>query len=147
MNALQIVQEYFPNVNQVQDAKQSITVEVTKRDNESAQVRNHKTCAMAVACKRKTHADGVIVSVATMYVVEGKKAIRYKLPERVSREVISFDRNGGFASGEYTANPPSNDQKLGVGRGGNGPKTGKGKKLSRKHLTTGIRTVLGSKLT
>lgn len=145
MDALNIVKEYFPKVTSVEDAKTSITVEVTKQDSNSAQVRNHKACAMAVACKRKLHADGVIVSIKTMYVIIGTKALRYCLPERVSREVVSFDRQGGFAQGEYFAHPPSKGHKLGGMKGGNS-KTGKGKKMTRKYLTTGIRTVLGTKL-
>lgn len=145
MDALRIVQEYFPNVKTVTDATRFITVEVTKRDSNSAQVRNHKACAMAVACKRKMQAEGVIVAVSTAYVINGTKAERYKLPESVSREVVSFDRNGGFAEGEYSLRPPSRCEQLGVKAGGGGSKTGNGKK-THYHHTSGIRTVLGSKL-
>src|ERR1700690_1730496 len=112
--ALQIVKEYFPEVTDVEDGTKDIEVEVTKRDNDSADVRNHKGCAMAVACKRKQEADGVIISVNTAYIIKGKKAKRYKLPESVSREVISFDRNGGFSPGEYHLRPPRTSEVLGA---------------------------------
>lgn len=136
-NALAIVQEFFPDVTSVADAKDNITVEVTKRDSNSAQVRNHKACAMAVACKRKMQADGVIVAVSTAYVINGKKAHRC--------EVISFDRNGGFAEGEYSLRSPSKCERLGNHAGGSTPNTGTGKRV-KYHHTSGIRTVLGSKL-
>lgn len=151
MNSLKIVQEYFPEVTSVKDAKEPITVEVTKADNSSAKVRNHKACAMAVACKRKMQAAGVIVSVATAYVIQGNHATRYQLPESVSREVVSFDRDAGFAPGEYTMIPFTESRKLGTSygsRGGNREiiEPGKLKKQRKHHKTTGIRTVLGSKL-
>ena len=145
-DALHIVQEFFPDVKLVKDAKEPITVQVTKSDNSSAKVRDHKACAMAVACKRTEHADGVIVSVMTAYVIKGTTAIRYHLPESVSREVVSFDRDAGFQPGEYTMTVPSPTRRLGAIIGGNTGHTKSGKKIARAHRTTGIRTVLGSRL-
>ena len=144
-DALSNVQKYFPNVESVEDAKEPITVEVTKQDNRSAKVKNHQACAMAVACKRLTKADGVIVSVMTAYVINGTKATRYTLPESVSREVVSFDREAGFDPGVYQMIPPCPTRKLGAIVGGNTGRTGTGKKKVQ-HVTGGIRTVLGSKL-
>jgi len=146
MEALKIVQKFFPNVTRVKDAKEPLMVEVLKRDTESAKVKNHSACAMAVACKRVLKADGVIVSVTTCYVVHGTSAMRYKLPESVSREVVSFDREAGFAAGSYTIHPSNPSHKLGHGHEGSKANTGKGKKQVWKHHTLGIRTVLGSKL-
>ena len=147
--ALAIVQKFFPEVTSVKDANKDAHVEVTNRDSSSATVRNHKGCAMAVACKRKMALDGVIISVKTAYMIKGDQATRYKLPESVSREVISFDRKGGFAAGEYKMLKPNGNQKLGIVKlgGGNGKKTGTSKAIEPKHLTEGIRTVLGSKAT
>lgn len=146
MEALKIVQEFFPDVKRVIDAKEQYVVEVSTNDNNSAKVRNHRACAMAVACKRMTKADGVIVSVKTAYIIQGGVATRFHLPESASREVVSFDRNAGFAPGTYTLNPPSKGHQLGAIRGGNTGTNGKGKKIKRVHKTTGIRTVLGSKI-
>jgi hypothetical protein len=146
-DALHIVQEFFPKVTSVKDAKEPITVQVTKGDNNSAKVRDHKACAMAVACKRTEHADGVIVSVVTAYVIKGTTATRYHLPESVSREVVSFDRDAGFQPGEYTMTVPCPTRRLGAIIGGNtGRAANSERKIQRKHKTTGIRTVLGSKL-
>ncbi len=94
--ALSIVKKYFPKVNRVIDADDRIIVEVTDADSKSKAVRDHNACAMAVACKRKMHADGVIIAVSTAYIVKGKKAIRYKVPESVAREIVSFDRDSYF---------------------------------------------------
>ena len=57
-NALDTVRSYFPEVKHVEDAKRGAMVEVTNRDLASALRRTHKTCAMAVACKRKMDLDG-----------------------------------------------------------------------------------------
>jgi hypothetical protein len=143
--ALGIVKQFFPQVEDVKDAKHPLLVEVTKNDNKSAKVRDHKACAMAVACKRAEKADGVIVSVMTAYVIKGNTATRYRLPQSVSREVVSFDREAGFEPGEYTMSPPVPTSRLGSMRG-TGVHTGTGKKITRVHRTSRIRTVLGTRL-
>lgn len=142
--ALKIVQEYFPEVKRVVDAKEPIVVEVTPADTRSAKVRNHQACAMAVACKRAEGADGVIVSMSMAYVINGPLATRYRLPQSVIREVVSFDREAGFDLGEYQLSPPVPTGKLGAVRGSNGKHTGEKKKIKRVHHTGGVRTVLGS---
>jgi hypothetical protein len=143
---VKIVQRYFPDVTTVKDARENIVVEVTKRDNQSAVVRNHKACAMAVACKKKMEADGVIVSLSKAYVIKGSVAYRYEVSEHAVREIISFDRDAGFAPGEYQLNAPVGNNKIGAIRGGNGPKTGKEPRKTKvvHRKTQGIRTVLGS---
>jgi hypothetical protein len=143
--ALKIVQNYFPTVDRVVDGEQPLLVEVTQRDNRSAKVRNHQACAMAVACKRAMHADGVIVSVNTAYVINGTTATRYSLPQSVSREVVSFDRDAGFAPGEYMMSPPCPTRRLGAIKGSQTNTEKPKKRKPLKHHTSGIRTVLGSK--
>jgi hypothetical protein len=146
--ALSIVNKYFPEVTEVEDAEDAITVEVTKHDESVATRKAHKTCAMAVAAKREMHLDGVIISVKTAYMVKGKKAIRFSVPEHVSREVVSFDRGAGFQPGKYKLIP--NPRKLGEGidhRAGSSERNDEGghSKSKAVHLPTqNIRTVLGS---
>jgi hypothetical protein len=89
-------------------------------------------------------ADGVIVAVTKAYVIIGNRATRYALPESVSREVVSFDREAGFAPGVYMMRPPKPTDKLGA-VAGSGRKSGTGKKARFIHHTTGIR-VLGSEV-
>lgn len=153
-SALRNVQKYFPEVTQVEDADKSVILDVTKGDVAKAERRAHKTCAMAVACKRALEADGVIISVKTAYVIKGKKAQRYRLPESVSREIVSYDRDSQFAPGEYHLSKPEPSTRLGAvrkgrpkGKWGNGNGGSTGGSLLPKHVrvhrTTGIRTVLG----
>jgi hypothetical protein len=142
-HSLAIVRKYFPKVKEVEEAEKPITVEVTAQDSKSSAVRNHDSCAMAVACKRKAHADGVIVSIGIAYIIKGEVATRYAVPPAIQREIVSFDREAGFAPGEYKLNPMRPSKRLGETR----PRTHTvtGKKQPPPHLTSGIRTVLGSK--
>ena len=115
-SVLDNVRRFFPKARVVKDARVDSYIEVTRKDLNSAHVRDHKTCAMAVACKRKFHADGVLISVGVAYVVMGDTFTRYRVPESVGREVVSFDRNGGFRPGEYHLRAPSRSQRLGATR-------------------------------
>jgi len=147
--ALQVVKKFFPEVKNVEDGGRKVTIEVTKRDEATANKKSHKTCAMAVACKRKFEADGVIISVNRAYIIKGDTAKRYNLPNSVSREVVSFDRGAGFEPGTYQLSKVAESAKLGVRRVGkpNGkkhPHGGATEKMS--HHTGGIRTALGSKM-
>ncbi len=143
--ALNVVRKYFPEVNRVMDAKAHMNIEVTKHDDSVATKKAHKGCAMAVACKRKLNLDGVIISVKTAYMIKGKKAIRFIVPEHVSREVVSFDRGGHFEPGEYSLNKPTSTHRLGEGGHYSGKHSGKsGTHTKTFKFTKGIRSVLGS---
>jgi hypothetical protein len=149
-NALQIVQQLFPNVTSVSDARRDVTVEVSRQDINSATVRNHKACALAVACKKKFKADGVIISVSRAYLVKDRKATRFFVPEHVAREIISFDRDGGFQAGEYALIAVPKVNRIGATKGHKphkSPKYTETNKLSRrfKQHTGGIRAKLGTK--
>lgn len=148
MSALSNVQAAFPNVTKVVDAKKDASFEVTKADTKSAAVRNHTACAAAVACKRKLELDGVIMSVNTAYLVKGSTATRYKVPQSVSREIISFDRDAVFEPGDYRLKAPCQSARLGMKRGTDpvtaGPKNG-GLAKRFRHKTGGLRASLGSK--
>src|SRR5947207_15887297 len=98
---------------------------------------------MAVACKRAKNLDGVIVSICTCYLIKGLTATRYLLPEAVQREVIAFDRGGGFAPGEYSMLAPRKSHRLGEHRGGEDRRKRTAKMAKPRHFTEGIRTVLG----
>ena len=121
-------------------------IEVTRRDEATSKRREHGTCALAVAAKRCFEADGVIISLSKAYVVRGKKAFRYDLPESAAREVISFDRGSGFAPGTYNLNKPAVPLGVRHKRGKNRNESKRGTKAKNvHHMTSGIRTVLGSK--
>lgn len=142
--SLTIVQKFFPGVGTVRDGADDIEVEVTKRDVTTASKGNHSGCAMAVACTRAAHADGMIVSIATAYVIKGKVAYRYLVPPSVSREITSFDRGATFATGQYVLKAPPESLQLGSVHNQHGGSThtiGDGKNAPR-HLTDEIRAVL-----
>lgn len=149
--ALDMVRKFYPEVKTVKDATKDLQIEVTKRDCSSAKVKNHKECAMAVAAKRQEEADGVLVSVSTAYIVKDKVAVRYHLPEAVRREVVSFDRKGGFEEGEYQLKAVSTTAKLGMratrknGNKGGGHEVVTGKYKPFIHYTDNIREVLNGK--
>jgi hypothetical protein len=145
IRSLSIVKKYFPKVEKVEDGDAPIVVEVTNADSNTAAVRNHEACAMAVACKRKMKADGVIISIATAYIIKGKTAIRYGVPNAVQREIVSFDRDAGFAAGEYQLVPHSPMSRIGETHHTNHTEKVTGTPQKRNHHTAGIRTVLGSR--
>src|SRR5215472_13398933 len=99
--ALATVRKFFPGVTKVNDADSNQHVTVDSKDQKTAKRGDHNDCAMAVAAKRETKSDGVIISRSTAYLVKGKTATRFALPASVAKEVVSFDRSGEFASGEY----------------------------------------------
>ncbi len=106
MPSINIVQKFFPKVERVVDAHRNAAIEVTAKDSSSKAVRDHNACAMAVACKRKFHLDGVIISRSVAYLIKGTQARRFMLPDSVSREVVSFDRGGGGSLPANTNCPP-----------------------------------------
>jgi hypothetical protein len=144
--ALHNVRKFFPKVTRVTDAAKGLEIEVTKQDDKTSRRSDHAGCAMAVACKRELKLDGVIIARTVAYLVKGDEATRYYVPERAAREVISFDRGGGFDPGTYQLNRPS--WKLGQSHGkppasGTGTTGGLAKRF--RHLTNNVRTVLGSR--
>lgn len=142
--ALQIVQKFVPSVTKVIDATRSTMIEVTKAATKSKAVRNHQECALAVACKQKMKLDNVIISRSMAYLVKGKTATRYQLPETVSREVVAFDRGGAFAAGEYELKQPEAPNRLGSSRHlvGGEKHTRDGSRGKAHHLTANIRANL-----
>jgi hypothetical protein len=143
--ALFNIRKFFPNVTSVVDATRSTKIEVTKKDASSRAVKNHKECAMAVACKRAFHVDGVVISRSVAYLVKGNQARRFVLPNSVIHEVISFDRGGGFAPGNYALSPPSICNKLGFTRDKtrlNPERDHTNQGRSKRHVTTNVRDVL-----
>lgn len=145
MNALKTVQKFFPQVTEVVDALRPVKIEVTPRDSGSHGIKDHETCALAQACKRQLRQDGVIISRTTAYLIKGRRARRFQLPISTSREVISFDRGGGFAPGTYQLSAVAPDRRLGRRQGSNRDRaTGSsGKPKQFRHLTANVRTVLG----
>jgi hypothetical protein len=110
MKALTLVKLYHPNVTAVEDAKKNLSITVIAADCKSNGRKSPSACAMAKACTRQF--DGAIISIATAYIIKGNKAIRYKVPNTVSREILAFDRNTNFEPGVYHLASPPKSQSL-----------------------------------
>ena len=117
---------------------------VTTADTKYAKVKNHEACAMAVACKRKLHLDGIIIARTKAYLIKGKRAIRFQVTESITREITAFDRGAEFLPGTYALSAIGKHQRLGRDKH-SGPHLTAGKKLFLRHETQNIRAVLGSK--
>jgi hypothetical protein len=138
------IQKKYPAVAKMVDGTKHVTIEVTNTDCNSAKRSDYQKCALANACNRALNPDGVVATRSTIYIIFGKKAVRYILPATLSREITSFDRGGFFAPGLYQLKkpwagnklkndyPPQKTQDVGV----------RGKKASLRHVTTGIRAIL-----
>jgi hypothetical protein len=125
-------------------------VNVTEKDEKASKKKDHGECAMATAVKRQEKATSVIISASTAYVIRGAEAVRYKVPEAVSREVVSFDRGSSFEAGDYKLKAIPKSGRLGTYRGkdtrtsNDRPKTG-GAAKRFVHHTANIREGIGAK--
>ena len=118
MPALSTIRKFFPKVNKVTDGDEGFNIEVTAQDEKQSRKRDHAGCALAVACKRKLHLDGALVSRSVAYLIKGDNAIRFTVPPSVSREVTSYDRGAGFEPGTYSLTRPCKSVRLGKHSGG-----------------------------
>ncbi len=144
-HALRIVNKFFPSVTKVTDATEKTMIEVTARDAASKAVKDHGACVMAVACKRKFHLSGVIISRSVAYLIKYNEATRYYLPSSVAKEIVSFDRGAGFEVGTYELSSIPKLNRLGAraGRELDPDRERKDKSKRFRHLTTNVRAVLG----
>lgn len=140
-SALGIVQKYHPEVRKVIDAAKSVEIKVSAADCKAAKRRDAVHCAMANACKRHGY-DGAIISSSKGYLVTGKLARRYVVPESLSREIVVNDRSKAFAPGIYRLRAPSKSGRLGARGYAQAPtRTKNGGQKQRSHFTAGIRSL------
>jgi hypothetical protein len=142
-SALGIIKKYYPQVNKVVDAKRPATFQVVAADCKSSRRKSPDNCALARACQRIY--DGAIISMSTAYLINGTKALRYEVPVRISRELVSFDRHHDFSLGVYTLKNPTNGFKLGTDkrkreRDDEPRRPGQGRPI-RHHKTEGVRSL------
>ena len=145
--SLGLVRSYFPKVKWLKDATKPLMLEVTNVDSDNADVKTHKTCALAVCAKRTTRADGVIVGLTRSYIVHGEVATRYDNGNAIGRELTAFDRKAGFANGTYQLGVITESRRFGVPRKKRpmSPRTGNKDRRRFRHVTSGVRTVIGRK--
>lgn len=141
------LRRYFPQVDRVADANKPLKVHVTSKDVKNAKERQEDSCAVAKACERIPDVDGALIKTTTAYVIKGNLAIRYLVPETVTREIVSFDRNKDFRPGEYQLSAMNKAHRIQGPRGGGNHTKPRGILKHRrplvavKHRTEGIRGV------
>jgi hypothetical protein len=108
------VRRLYPQVTTAIDAQAPIAVSVRQKDCSDAEKLDPTNCALARAAKREYKADGVIIGMSSSYIIRGTVATRYQTPEHVQREIVSFDRHGDFAPGEYYLPPKAPTAHFGV---------------------------------
>lgn len=134
------VRRSFPQVEEVMDALRSVEVTVTSRDSSEGKKMKSTECALARAAKREYNADGMIIGLATSYIIRGKKALRFQTPPSVAREIVSFDRHHDFAPGKYSLSPKPPASRLGADWRSHGNSSGpKTQPAIARHATVRVR--------
>ena len=111
--------------HKIQDAKQSIILQILAKDVKSATLKNPSSCVIARTCKRQLHAEARI-HLSRIYIRKGRGPwVRYIVPKALRSEIIAFDRGGKIIPGTFEITPPVGMQKLGA------------KKLHTPHKETG----------
>jgi len=140
--ALRIVRRYYPGIDHVVDASEPVKISVTAEDCKYSRSGKPSACAMAKAFKRDY--DGAIISMSMAYLIRGNVATRYRVPGRVSRELVSFDRSHRFAPGEYELKQVEPMRKLGPRLYPPPNRTDPNKRsgeIKQRHHTEGVRSL------
>ena len=124
----------FPKVTSAVDADQSIDIKVSKKDCSEAKQLDPSECALARAARRDMQADGAIIGLSSSYIIRGTTAIRFATPERVQREIVSFDRHHDFAPGDYFLTPKSPSSRMDAVKVKRDRPTGKGSKVAKRKI-------------
>ena len=129
----------------VVDAKKPLRISISKQDATKGKTKDPGACAAARAIVR-TVADckSARVHLGRTYVEFPDKWVRYKTPDGLKIEIVSFDRGtkAEYAEGEYTLYAPSPADRIGArnGRGVSGSTAGKKK---RPHIARVIHQIEG----
>lgn len=83
------------------DARRPIVVGVGLDDILKSRTANSKCCAFARAAKREPGVLAAYFFRSTAFLEFSNRMVRYRLPAGVQKEIVSFDRAGIMAPGEY----------------------------------------------
>ncbi len=128
------LKKLFPQVETSVDADYPIEVLVNQDDCDGATQLDPTNCALARAAKRDLKADAVVIGLNTSYIIRGKNAVRFATPERVSREIVSFDRHHDFEPGNYKLIPKAPTSRLWQSTQYNKPKGGGANKTATRKV-------------
>ena len=152
--ALEIVhQNGYSDVSAVRDANADLEFPISEKDARLGIPLDHTKCPAARSLKgKKTVIDGkeetivgAIIAKRSAYVIlENDTAIRFRVPESLTREEIAVDRGGKFLAGTFKLKKPGKGERLEDRYTG---KTHNPSKRARPtftpHVTEGVRTTLG----
>jgi len=128
------------------DAKKAISLTINARDVDLADPKRPNNCAVAIACRRQTHAKEVRVHLGRVYVrANDLNWQRYITPRPMRAEIIAFDRGGEFEPGTFTLSAPQPSKRATGKRQGTAPKriakrVAGGKKRATYHVVKNVRT-------
>lgn len=98
------------------DAKKDIVIHLKKCDVHAVR-KSPEHCAFANACHREVRGvKRAIFTRSVAYLQVKDKLIRYTLPAAVRQEIMTFDRGGQLAPGEYILKAASPKNRLGMTR-------------------------------
>lgn len=114
----------------VVDAKKPLYISISKADATKGKTKDPAACAAARAIVRTVaDAKSARVHLGRTYIEYPDKWVRYKTPDGLKVEIVSFDRgtNAEYAEGDYTLYAPSPADRIGarLGRGVSGKTAGK----------------------
>lgn len=105
------------NGKRVVDASKPLRISISKQDAALGKTKNPAKCAAARAIIR-TLADvkGARVHLGRTYIEYPDKWVRYKTPQGLKIEIVSFDRGSKpeYTEGSYTLYAPAPTDKLGM---------------------------------
>lgn len=137
------VRELYPDLRQVRDATEPLRIRVRTSDIQQGEVKIAENCALSLACRRQQKCDAAIIRMRVAYLIFGTRAVRYKVPESVRRELVAFDRARAFEPGLYQLSVPIPSARLGEVR----PRRTGPHRRSRttsvqvlRHVTAGVRS-------
>lgn len=125
------------NGKKVVDAKAPLHISISKADAAAGKNKDPAKCAAARAVVRTiADAKGARVHLGRTYIEYPDKWVRYKTPEALKVEIVSFDRgaNKEYAEGDYTLYAPSPTDRLGHERKIGIPTGKTGSRKRRPHI-------------
>ena len=135
------VKKLFPQVTECFDSDRAVNIDVKQSDVNRSKPLDPTECAVAKAFKRETHVEAAIVGMHYAYLIKGKTAVRFAVPESIRRELTSFDRSGDFDPGTYYLIPPQPSKRLGQRKSGKKSKEASHSPKIKIHKTGRVRVL------
>lgn len=131
------------NGKKVVDADYRTALVIEKRDIVAGKSKEPDSCAAAQACVRQFDALSAHVFLSRTYIEYPKRWVRFRTPQALRTEMISFDRGHKFTPGTYILSPLSpSELPNGSRKGTDGePRTKRyyPKKRAKAHKLDGVR--------